>query len=159
MKTILALAISALALQGERKANPEFEQLKRLEGSWESTDKDHPSTITYKVSSGGSILVETISMANHAEMVTIYHAEGESLGMTHYCMLGNQPHMKADKGSTSGVIKFVCDGGTNLKCASDKHMHSLVITFQDADHVKEEWALYDGGKEQAVHTFNLARKR
>jgi hypothetical protein len=156
---LLAIAIQAASLQGEKKANPGFDQLKKLEGTWDSSDKDHPSTITYKLGSGGSILVETITMPNHAEMLTVYHPDGDGLAMTHYCMLGNQPHMKAEKGSKDGTLKFVCDGGSNMKCASDKHMHSLVITWVDADHVKQDWALYDGGKEQAVHSFNLARKK
>jgi hypothetical protein len=159
MKTILTAAVLALALQGERKSNPGFDQIKKLEGSWESVDKDHPTSITYKLSSGGSILVESIAMANHADMLTIYHPDGDGLALTHYCMLGNQPHMKAEKENKPGTLRFVCDGGSNMKCATDKHMHSLVLTFVDADHVKQDWALFDGGKEQAVHTFNLARKK
>lgn len=158
MKTILTLAALVFALQAEKKANPAFEQLKKLEGTWESSDKEHPASITYKSGSGGSILTETISMGNHAEMLTVYHPDGEGLAMTHYCMLGNQPHMKADRDAKAGTLRFVCDGGANMTCAKDKHMHSLVITFMDADHVREDWALYDGGKEQAVHTFNLVRK-
>lgn len=159
MKTLLALAVLAFPVQAEKKAHPLFDQLKKLEGAWESADKDHPSTITYKASSGGSILIETIAMPNHAEMVTVYHPDGEGLAMTHYCMLGNQPHMKADKDAKPGAIRFVCDGGTNMTCAKDKHMHSLVLTFVDADHVKQDWALWDGGKEQAVHSFSLQRKK
>ena len=159
MKTILTILVLASALQGERKSNPAFDQLKKLEGTWESSDKDHPTTITYRISSGGSVLLETISMPNHAEMITVYHPDGDGLAMTHYCMLGNQPHMKAAKETKSGTLTFTCTGGTNMTCSSDKHMHSLVITFVDADHVKEDWALYDGGKEQGVHSFSLTRKK
>ena len=156
MKTILTLAILSLALQG--KPNPAFEQLKKLDGTWESADKEHPCTVTYKVSSGGSALLETMSMGK-GEMLTVYHPDGDGVSMTHYCMLGNQPHMRAEKESKPDSIRFVCDGGSNMKCASDKHMHSLTITFVDADHLKQEWALYDGGKEQGVHSFNLVRKK
>jgi hypothetical protein len=158
MKAILTVVAMAFVFQGERKANPQFDQLKKLEGVWESSDKDHPATITYKLGSGGTILTELITMGNHMDMLTVYHPDGEGLSLTHYCMLGNQPHMKAEKGGKTDSLKFVCAGGSNMTCATDKHMHSLVITFIDADHVKEEWALYDGGKEQTVHTFNLVRK-
>lgn len=159
MKTILAIAVMACAFQGERKSNPMFDQMKKLEGAWESTDKDHPCTVTYKPSAGGSILVETMTMPNHGEMVTIYHPEGDGLGMTHYCMLANQPHMKAEKDGKAGVLVFLCDGGSNFKCATDKHMHSLVITLVDADHLMQVWALHDGGKQQGVHSFALVRRK
>jgi len=158
MKTLLAIAVLAFTLQGERKANPRFEELKKLEGTWESADKEHPCTVTYKVSSGGSALLETMSMGK-GDMLTVYHPDGDGLSMTHYCMLGNQPHMRAEKDAKAGTLRFVCDGGSNMKCASDKHMHALVITFVDADHLKQDWSLYDGGKELGVHSFSLARKK
>src|SRR6185295_17285786 len=158
MKTLLAIAVLAFTLQGERKANPRFEELKKLEGTWESTDKEHPCTVTYKVSSGGSALLETMSMAK-GDMLTVYHPDGDGVSMTHYCMLGNQPHMRAEKDAKAGTLRFVCDGGSNMKCATDPHMHSLVITFVDADHIQQDWTLYGGGKEQGVHSFNLVRKK
>jgi hypothetical protein len=159
MKTILALTALALLAQGEKKSNPGYESIKKLEGEWESSDKDHPCKVSYKSGSGGSIVTESMSMANHAEMLTVYHPDGDGLALTHYCMLGNQPHMKAEKESKAGTLRFVCDGGSNLKCAGDKHMHSLTVTFVDADHLKQEWAMFDGGKEQMIVTINLARKK
>lgn len=158
MKTTLALAILAFSLQGERKSNPAFDQLKKLVGTWEGTDKEHPAQVTYRLSSGDSVLVESMEMGNHSEMLTVYHPDGEDLVLTHYCMLGNQPRMKADKSSTPGTLRFVFDGGGNMK-PDDKHMHSLTLTFIDANHLKQEWTLYDAGKEQMVHTINLARKK
>lgn len=158
MKIILSIAILALCLQEERKPNPAFEQIKKLEGTWEGMDQDHPAKVTYRVSSGGSIVLESMSMANHAEMITVYHPDGDDLVLTHYCMLGNQPRMKAEKGQKPGALRFTFDGGANIK-PSDKHMHSLTVTFVDADHLKQEWALFEGGKEQMVVTINLARKK
>jgi|SRR5579862_4625325 len=157
MKTLLAITILACGLQAEKKVNPLFEEIKKLEGHWSSDQKDHPADVTFKASSGGSILVETMSMPNHAEMITIYHPDGEDLALTHYCMLGNQPRMRAAKDQKPGQIRFAADGGTNMK-PDDKHMHTMTITFVDADHIREEWTMYDGGKEQAVVTINLTRK-
>ena len=88
----------------------------------------------------------------------MYYRDGNDLVMTHYCALGNQPRMKAEKGANAGPIRFVFDGGGNMK-PEDKHMHSLTLTLVDADHLKEEWALFDAGKEQTVVTINLARKK
>ena len=158
MKTLMAIAILACSLQAEKKATPLFDELKKLEGHWSSDSKDHAADVTYKLSSGGSVLMETMAMANHAEMITMYHPDGEGLALTHYCMLGNQPRMKAAKDQKPGVIKFEGDGGTNMK-PEDKHMHTLTVTFVDADHVKQDWTLFDGGKEQTVVTINLVRKK
>ncbi len=153
MKTILALTFLAGSLAG---ANDEFEKVKKLEGTWESTDKDHPCTVTYKVTSGGSAVAETMSMPNHAEMLSVYHLEGGALAMTHYCMLGNQPHMKSDGSGKAGAVALKC---ADSKSCADKHMHALTITFVDADHLNHDWALYDGGKEQGVHSFHFSRKK
>ncbi|HZE95542.1 MAG TPA: hypothetical protein VE981_00800 [Planctomycetota bacterium] len=158
MKTLLAIVLMACPLQAGPQSHPLFDQMKKLEGHWVSDSKEHAADVTYKLSSGGSILVETASMANQAEMITIYHPDGESLALTHYCMLGNQPHMKAAKDQKPGSIRFEGDGGTNMK-PEDKHMHSLTVTFVDADHLKQDWALFDGGKEQTVVTIVLTRKK
>jgi len=158
MKTTLALAVLAFSLQAEPKSQAAFDRLKKLEGTWESTEKEHPAKVSFRLSSGGSVLVESMAMGNHGEMLTVYHPDGEDLVLTHYCILGNQPRMKAQRGGTSGTLRFVFDGGGNMK-PEDKHMHSLTLTFVDADHLKEEWSLYDGGKEQTVHTINLARQK
>ena len=158
MKTLMAIAILACSLQAEKKANPLFDELKKLEGQWSSDSKEHAADVTYKLSSGGSVLMETMAMANHAEMITMYHPDGDGLALTHYCMLGNQPRMRAAKDQKPGVIKFEGDGGSNMK-PEDKHMHTLTVTFVDADHVKQDWTLFDGGKEQTVVTINLVRKK
>ncbi len=154
MKTLMAIAILACSLQ---PSNPLFDQIKKLEGSWTSADKEHPCEVTYKVSSGGTVLVETMSMHN-AEMITVYHADGDALALTHYCMLGNQPRMRAAKDQKPGEIKFEGDGGTNMK-PEDKHMHSLTVTFVDADHLRQDWSMYENGKDQGALTINLVRKK
>jgi len=158
MKTLMAMAILACSLQAEPKAHPLFDEMKKLEGHWSGDSKEHAADVTYKLSSGGSVLVETMAMPNHAEMITMYHPDGEGLALTHYCMLGNQPRMKAAKDQKPGVIKFEGDGGTNMK-PEDKHMHTLTVTFVDPDHITQDWTLFDGGKEQTVVTIILARKK
>ena len=157
MKIPLAFGVLALALQG--KPDSGFDQLKKLEGSWVSDDADHPCSVSYKASAGGSIVVESMSMGTHGEMLTVYHPDGEGLVLTHYCMLGNQPRMKAAAENKPGTLRFVCAGGSNLKCAADKHMHALTLTFVDADHLRQEWSLVEGGKPLTVVTLNLSRKR
>src|SRR5262245_24308465 len=152
MKTILAVVVAAFALQGGKGENPRFDLIKKLEGSWESTDKEHPCTVTYKPGSGGTVMVETMAMSNHAEMLTVYHPDGDDLVLTHYCMVGNQPRMRAAKEQKTGTLRFDFDGGANMK-PSDRHMHSLTVTFVDATHLKHEWVMYDDGKELMTVTI------
>jgi hypothetical protein len=156
MKTMLAIAVFACSFGGPDGAE-EFGMLKKLEGAWESADKDHPCTVTYRVTSGGSAVAETMTMPNHAEMLTVYHLEGGKLAMTHYCMLGNQPHMTSAGSAKAGTITLSCADAK--ACADAKHMHALTVTVADADHLEQAWTLFDGGKEQGVHSFKLARKK
>jgi hypothetical protein len=158
LKTIFVVALAGAALaaadaRDAKKWPPGFDQIKSLEGTWES---DNGATITFKVTSAGSAVMETIKMKEHGEMVTMYHADGDALVMTHYCAIGNQPHMKADKDVKDGVIKFVFTGGSNMK-ETDMHMHALTMTIGDKS-LKEDWVLYDGGKAKGTHSFTLKRK-
>src|SRR5437762_1108277 len=74
------------------KGSAEFEQLKKLAGKWEGKDP-HDKTgkakivVDYKVTSGGSALIETLGPGTPMEMVSIYsEAKPGKVSMTHYCM-------------------------------------------------------------------------
>jgi len=69
-------------------------------------------------------------------MVSIYSVNGPDLIMTHYCVLGNQPCMKADPNSSANQIVFQFNGGGNLDPKKDKHMHEATLTFVDDDHIE-----------------------
>src|SRR5690349_7146838 len=77
----------------------EFEAIKTLAGHWEgNTDEKMPNmsgqvTIDYKVTSGGSAVVETLNAGTPHEMVSVYTDNGGKLAMTHYCLMMNQPHL------------------------------------------------------------------
>ena len=76
-----------------------------------------------KVTAGGSAVQETLFPGQPMEMVSVYHLDKGDLVMTHYCVLGNQPRMKADPKSPANQIHWVFAGGTNLDPAKDTHMH------------------------------------
>src|SRR5258708_3038180 len=79
--------------------NAGLEKMKTLVGTWVMADKDGKPTdevvSVIKVTAGGSAIHETLFPGQPHEMVSIYTADGSDLVMTHYCMLGNQPRMKA----------------------------------------------------------------
>src|SRR5947209_5751726 len=95
--------------------NANLEKMKKLAGTWLAADKDGKPTdqvmSIIKVTAGGSVVHETLFPGQPHEMVSIYTADGTDLIMTHYCVLGNQPCMKADGRSPSNQIVFRFAGG------------------------------------------------
>ena len=108
---------------------PQFGKLKQLVGEWEGvhknmmTGKREKVVVTYRLTAGGSALIETLFPGTPHEMVSVYHGDGDDLVMTHYCMLGNQPTMRSEDGPDANPITFEFDGGTGIKSIKDPHMH------------------------------------
>ncbi len=164
MRTLIAAAVALLAVpalaQDAPRKHAGFEKLKELVGTWETDKGDMQTTIVYRLTAGGSALLETISPGTDHEMITLYTVDGEDLILTHYCVMGNQPRMKAEKSDKADVIKFACTaGGGNMKCESDGHMHSAVFAFKDKDSFTSEWTMRKGGKDGGTYKFELRRKK
>jgi len=157
----VALAQHDHGTTAAKAPNASFEKLKSLEGTW--TGKAGPkggeaseATVTYKLTGGGSALVETLFPGTPHEMVTVYTADGAELRLTHYCAAGNQPSMKL--ASVDGnTMRFDFVSGTNMK-PSDMHMHAAAITIVDPNHVVSEWTAWRDGKPAEVMVFELGRK-
>jgi hypothetical protein len=167
----LVLLVLTAGGYGEDKSSakpaphPGLERMKKLAGTWVAADKDGKPTSqvvsVFKVTAGGSAVHETLFPGSAHEMVSVYTRDGADLVMTHYCMLGNQPRMKADPKSPANQIRFKFAGGTNLDPAKDKHMHEGSITFIDDDHLEVFGVLWDGGKpvKEHEHKMKLIRKK
>jgi hypothetical protein len=129
--------------------NAGLEQMKKLAGTWVVADQDGKPTdqvaSIIKVTSGGSAVLETLFPGQPQEMVSIYTVEGPYLVMTHYCVLGNQPCMKADAQSPSKQIVFQFAGGGNLDPKKDKHMHEATLTIVDNDHIGVQGSGWENG--------------
>jgi len=114
--------------------------------------------VNYRVTSGGSAVEETIMKGTEHEMVSMYHLDGDKLVMTHYCMLGNQPHLVARRSSDPHVIAFDFAGATNMRSANDPHMHDMQLTVKDKNHIESTWEGYKDGKPEHAAHFELTRK-
>jgi hypothetical protein len=177
VRTILAslVLLSAVVLltgaADKKKARPAaekspgLEKFKQLAGEWVGKETGggqgggQEVRAIYKVTSAGSAVVETILPGSEHEMVTVIHADGDDLALTHYCALGNQPHMKT-KGKTDGdKIAFKFASASNLKSEKEMHMHDVTYTFVDKDTLKAEWTHYDDGKPAGTAVFELKRKK
>jgi hypothetical protein len=125
------------------KASPEFEQMKKLVGKWEGMAGTMPAKTEFRLTGGGSALMEIMAEGTPYEMVTMYHMDGDRLLATHYCAAHNQPRMAA-VGGGGNVIEFKYVDGTNI-VAGHQHMDSVKLTLADADHHKELWTSTDSG--------------
>ena len=151
-RTIIILSILLCGIIGAAAAGSDFHRMKALDGEWDATSSEGKTRITYRLISNGTALMETIVNEN---MVTVYHPDGGAILMTHYCAAGNQPRMRAQP-SRSDSIAFEYVDAANIKSSAEGHMQRLVIKFQDADHVIEEWTWKQDGKE-TTSTFHLQR--
>lgn len=151
--------------QAPVKSNAAFEKMKKLAGTWVEADKDGKPTdkvvSVIKVTASGSAVHETNFPGSEMEMMSVYHLDGNDLIMTHYCMLGNQPRLKADPKSPANQIRFLFAGGTNLDPKKDMHMHEGTLTFVDGDHLEMSGVAWVNGKPAEDHcvTMKLVRKK
>lgn len=145
--------------------NPGFERLKTLAGTWVTADAEGKPTdqvvSVIRLTAGGSAIEETLFPGQDQEMVSFYTADGSDIVMTHYCVLGNQPQMRASGKIAGDKLNFEFVGGTNLDPAKDMHMHSAVLTFVDDDHFETEGTGWQDGKPtpEMCGGMNLVRQK
>jgi hypothetical protein len=145
------------------KGSPEFEHVKQLVGAWEGTSDmgkaGEKTRVEYRLTSGGSALVETLSAGNREEMVSVYHDQNGKLAMTHYCTLRNQPHMTLAKSDAQSFELVFAKKGNVINPTKEKHMHAVSFSFTDNDHFVQKWTLFDKGKKAEEVAFKLTRVR
>jgi hypothetical protein len=144
-------------------ASPRLEAIKALAGEWVRIGDDGKPTdeivSAYRVTAGGSAVIETLFPGQPHEMVTVYHDDGDALVLTHYCMLGSQPRMRARETDRANTFAFSCAGGSNMASHDDAHMHDAELTIIDANQLKAKWTEFVRNQPTHSAEFNLARKR
>jgi hypothetical protein len=158
---LLALIATSAAPSGQDAPGKQaFAKMKTLVGKWKGTmgsGKDAmPASVEYKLTGSGTALVETLGPGSPFEMVSVFHMDGDSLVMTHYCGAGNQPFMKFQPGKNPNVVFFDFVRGSNMK-PTDMHMHRVTFTFDGRDHVMADWQTFQGGKPGESAKFNFRR--
>jgi hypothetical protein len=168
MAVFLSLAGLFVVHAGEYQAtshtnSAEFERMKRLAGAWEGASnmgkEGEKVRVEYRLTAGGSALVETLFPGSAEEMVSVYHDQKGKLAMTHYCMLRNQPHMTLRKADARTIELVFAKKGNTINPAKEKHMHALIITFTDNNHITQKWTMFEKGKDAGEVTLTLARVR
>jgi hypothetical protein len=125
----ISLSISSAQDLPVIKTSADFDKLKQLIGDWEGTMKKPTGetidvTLSYKLVSNGSVIVET-SVEDGTEMISTYKDKFGKLTATHYC--GNQPMFNLSK-STESVLDFELDPACGLKEGKHKFVKELKFT-------------------------------
>ena len=133
-----------------------LDRVKAIAGTWEvRVPEQPPGTSTFTVSSSGSIVREIMFPGTEHEMTNVYHMDGGTLVMTHYCAAGNQPRMRA-RAEPGNAIRFEFDSVTDAQ--PDEHcMATLVLTFVDQDHATAQWS--NVGKEAPAGSVQFEMQR
>lgn len=140
------------------KTSPALDKIKQLVGTWKGTGSDMGDgtvEVHYRLSAGGSAVVETISPGTPNEMTSVYFDEGGKLAMTHYCMLGNHPTMFL-KQQTPNELKL--ETGAKDGSKGQPHMDTLDVTFVSPTSMVQKWSMVDPGKEGHTSTFKLHKE-
>lgn len=142
-------------------AKETFESIKGLAGKYSGESKeaaaDGSVKSEFKVTAGGSVVMETMMPGSKYEMVNAYHLDGDNLIMTHYCAQGIQPRMKmaSNDGKT---IKFDFLDCTNLPSKDTPHMHDMTMTI-DGEKVSESWGYFKDGKVEEHVRMALTKQK
>lgn len=138
-------------------------RIKSLAGTWEMTDDRGQTQVAsvFAVSSGGNVVREIMFPGTPHEMTNMYHMDGDTLIVTHYCAVGNQPRMRAQAAAASADrIAFAFDSVTNKTSADQTCMGNMTIVFVNADTIRQEWRTTTASGASEDHAnFTLKRKK
>lgn len=156
---ILGMLLGLTMASAQSTGNPGFEKMKTLAGTWTSTVNGKPGSTTIRVVSNGTAIEETMNSPDDTQMVSMYTPDGNRLSMTHYCSMGNQPHLEtAPVTPRDTKYSFAYKGATNLASPSDAHINHLTLQLIDNDHFTETWTFAENGKETS-ETMHYTRQK
>jgi hypothetical protein len=167
MAFLTLISSMALASPEHKEHKPvampqEFETLKKLVGTWEGTtkmgDKETPISVVYELTSAGTAITEKLGPGTPMEMVSVYHKNGKSLAMTHYCAVGNAPQMNLKKADDKSIF-FEMTKPIGVSSMKEMHMHSIKLTLNSGDSLTQEWTNYENGKKKETAVFTFTRKK
>jgi hypothetical protein len=132
-RIIAAIAIVPMLLsvaEADVTAADAFKQLTSLVGEWQGKFPDgRAHTVSYRLTAGGTVLVETWTLGPNRESMTLYSISGSDLLATHYCPQGNQPRLRLVRGSDPATLRFEFLDGGNLDVPGKSHQRSMWIRF------------------------------
>lgn len=168
---VLALAIPLGVAGAEEREHhgppppndPRFEFLKKLEGTWKGdTGKEGKpeGVFEFRVTAGGHAVEERDFVGSPMEMLTVYHMDGEDLVATHYCMVGNQPRVKAAKKIRDDTLAFSCSGRPgNAGSHDDGHIHGWSMRLDREGRLHYSGEFLEKGEVTEKPSFVMTKQR
>ena len=156
LSALLAVVLLLSHTPGEARDIATFETLKTMSGVWRQTGTQRPMTITYRVISGESAIVESWVTSSGRETMTVYVMDGGRLIATHYCAQGNQPTLALTASGPELVLDF--RSATGLPDPAASHQHRFTIRPIDADHMERSETYVENGIPETT-TLALTRQR
>jgi hypothetical protein len=161
---LLVLATAVLSSAGEtprpKPSSAEFERMKSMAGTWKGMVDMGRGPVEmvsqYRLVAGGSVLEEKVFAGTPNEMTTMYYDQDGKLALTHYCVMGNRPGMVL-KSADAKTMKFAFDKRCGIDVKKESHMHSLTITFDDADTITASCKALMDGKEMPEKPTTMKR--
>jgi hypothetical protein len=146
-------------------ADADFERLRSLVGEWHGTvqwtgartDTGEMDAV-YSLTGHGTAVVENLVSGGETIMTSVYHLDGPTLRMTHYCGAGNQPRLRAEPGDPSRPdrLRFVFVDATNLGDPPRPHVDGVELRFVDAAHAELSFH-FTSPKGESVERIALTR--
>jgi len=122
-----------------------------LPGRWTTTIGDREIAVDYRITSGGTVLLETWMPGTPAETITTFHLDAQRLVLTHYCGQGNQPRlqMQTCEGDTWSFERFdVTD-----RSPEEAALEALSLAVDGGSMVRTETYERAGQRETSVLRF------
>jgi len=122
-----------------------------LPGRWTAELGEHQIAVDYRITAGGTVLLETWMPGTPAETITTFHLDGQRLVLTHYCGQGNQPRlaMQACEGDTWSFERFdVTD-----RAPPEAALETLTLAVDGPSMVRTETYERAGQRETSVLRF------
>jgi hypothetical protein len=140
-----------------------FDFLRNLEGIWfgQADSGEMPEgRYEFRVTAGGTAIEEREMIGTPMEMMTVYHMDRGQLVATHYCMIGNQPHLTAAPGLVNDTLSFACNGiPGNEKSHDAHHVHAWSMQLRDDGTLYYSAELTEDGKVTQTPSVVLVRQQ
>ena len=154
--SVLEVVAPEVVVADQDVRTPLWKALSSLEGRWVSETPYGAGEHLFEVSSGGSVVREIMGPGTESEMTNMYSLAGNGISMTHYCAVGNQPHMHAASMDGNRLVFELVSVG-DFKDAGGHYMGPMTLVFVDEDHVEQHWTSNAGGKVDEMGAFVLTR--
>jgi hypothetical protein len=159
-RMLLALALVATTgAAAESHGLDTFETLKSLQGHWRPDIQGSSTTVEFRLTAGGSALVETWTMGQGRESMTIYTMDGDHLVATHYCPQGNAPSLRHIGSDEESGHHFQFVDGLNVQIPGRSHVHAFSLKLVDRDTIERSETYIANGTSYQPGTHGIDRYR